>query len=92
MHIEVLKVVNFRNYDEQMIELCPNINLFYGLNGQGKTNILEAIYYCAIGKSFRTSKNKQLIKWEKDNMYTGCSLISNKGKRLIEINQDINNK
>lgn len=61
MYIEKIKLSNFRNYIEQEIELDKNINIFYGNNAQGKTNIIEAIYLSAIGKSYRTSKDKELI-------------------------------
>ena len=61
MYINKIKLQNFRNYKEQEINLDKNINIFYGNNAQGKTNILEAIFLCAFGKSFRTSKEKDLI-------------------------------
>ena len=66
MYINKIKLTNFRNYDEQEIELGKNINVFYGDNAQGKTNIIEAIFLCAIGKSFRTNKESELIKFNKD--------------------------
>lgn len=61
MYLKRIKLKNFRNYKEQEIELSDTVNIFYGDNAQGKTNILEAIYICAIGKSFRTKKEKELI-------------------------------
>ena len=62
MWIEDLKISNFRNYANQEIKLNKNLNIFYGENAQGKTNIIEAIFMCSIGKSFRTSKEKETIK------------------------------
>ena len=67
MHINKIKLQNFRNYNEQEIILNKSINVFYGDNAQGKTNILEAIFLCTFGKSFRTNKEKELIKLGKDN-------------------------
>ena len=67
MYIKNLKLNNFRNYENQEIELQNGINLFFGNNAQGKTNILEAIYLCAIGKSFRAKKDKELIKLGENN-------------------------
>lgn len=61
MYIEKIRLQNFRNYKNQEIELNENINIFYGDNAQGKTNILEAIFLCGFGKSFRTSKEKEMI-------------------------------
>lgn len=66
MFIKNIKVENFRNYENQIIEFNKNINIIYGNNAQGKTNILEAIFFSALGKSFRTSKEKQVIMKEKD--------------------------
>ena len=65
MYINKIKLLNFRNYEEQEILLNPSINIFYGDNAQGKTNIIEAIFLCAIGKSFRTSKDKEMINFNK---------------------------
>ncbi len=67
MYIKNIKLVNFRNYEEEKIELEKGINLFFGNNAQGKTNILEAVFLCSIGKSFRAKKEKELIKLQKEN-------------------------
>ncbi len=66
MNIETLYLKNFRNYDEEKVELCPDINIFFGENAQGKTNILESIYLASMGKSYRTQKYNEMIKWDKD--------------------------
>ena len=66
MHINKIKLENFRNYEEQEIDLVNGINLFLGDNAQGKTNIIEAIYICAFGKSYRTIKDNELIMFNKD--------------------------
>ena len=52
MYIKNISLTNFRNYEKQEIVFDKNINIFYGNNAQGKTNILESIYLCAIGKSY----------------------------------------
>ena len=62
MYIKKLELINFRNYEKQTIELGKNINIFFGNNAQGKTNIIESIFLCSFGKSFRTNKDKELIK------------------------------
>ena len=62
MNITEIKLKNFRNYEYQELELNKGINIFYGNNAQGKTNILESIFLCSIGKSFRNTKEKDLIK------------------------------
>ena len=62
MYIDNLKIQNFRNYKYQEINFENKINIFYGDNAQGKTNILESIFISSFGKSFRTNKEKELIK------------------------------
>lgn len=65
MYINKINLLNFRNYNEEEIILNPNINIFYGDNAQGKTNIIESIFLCSLGKSYRTNKDKELINFEK---------------------------
>jgi DNA replication and repair protein RecF len=67
MHLKSLSLVNYRNYD--LLELNPSmsINVFYGFNAQGKTNLLESIYYLATTRSHRSNKDLELLKW--DNPY-----------------------
>ena len=67
MYIKKVTLNNFRNYEHQEIELENNLNIFYGNNAQGKTNILEAIFLCSFAKSFRTKKEEELIKFNQDN-------------------------
>ena len=67
MWINNIKISNFRNYNKLEVELNKGINVLYGENAQGKTNIIEAIFLCSIGKSFRTSKDKELIKFDEEN-------------------------
>ena len=62
MQIEELKLKNFRNYEE--LTLCPHpgVNLFFGRNGSGKTNLLEAIHYCALGRSHRITNDANVVR------------------------------
>ena len=64
MYIDEIKLKNFRNYRSQEIKLEKGINLFYGNNAQGKTNIIESIFLCSMGKSFRARRDKELINFE----------------------------
>jgi len=90
MYIQKVKLENFRNYENQEIEFDKNVNIIYGDNAQGKTNILESIFICSLGKSFRTNKEKELINKEKD--YTKIEMTSSKEDRDIKINFEINEK
>jgi len=62
MQINSLELKNFRNYESLSINFDPGINIIYGENAQGKTNILEGIYMCGLGKSHRHSKENEIIK------------------------------
>lgn len=66
MYIKNLSLTNFRNYKNQTIEFCPKTNIIYGKNGQGKTNIIEGIYFFSNGKSFRCIKEKEVIKFNEE--------------------------
>lgn len=61
MNIKKLTLQNFRNYKNQEITFGKNVNVIYGDNAQGKTNIIEAIFLSSMGKSFRTNKDNELI-------------------------------
>lgn len=63
MKIEHLKLTNFRNYTDLDIKFSPNINLFIGNNGEGKTNILESIYILSLTKTNRYGVEENLIKF-----------------------------
>jgi DNA replication and repair protein RecF len=64
--ISELKLHNFRCFTSSSINLSPGINFFYGDNGSGKTSILEAIYMCSSGRSFKSSNIQSLISTDRD--------------------------
>ena len=85
MRLKTLQLVNFRNYDNLHINFNEKVNLLIGRNGQGKTNIVESIYMLSFVKSFRTNKDKEIIKFEKENLYVGGSFNKYNSDYLIEI-------
>lgn len=62
MKVTSVGLSTFRNYETLKIDLASGINVFFGLNAQGKTNILEAVYLCACARSHRTSRDVDMIK------------------------------
>lgn len=86
MYIKHLQLMNYRNYDELNLELGSSVNVFIGDNAQGKTNILEAIYYCGFGKSHRTSKDRELIKWGNEKTFIKSYISKERLDKKIEIN------
>ena len=105
MRIKKLKVENFRNLENLDIEFSEGINIIYGNNAQGKTNIIESIYIFSFGKSFRENKDIELLKFDKEyflsnikimkkdrelEMDFGFDKISN--KKMIKVNGVIQKK
>ena len=87
MWIKKIKINNFRNYDQEEIDLEKNINIFYGENAQGKTNIIESIFLCSMGKSFRAKKDKEMINlnYEKAQIEIEYQKTDRDGKIKIEL-------
>ena len=85
MYIKSLRLVDFRNYSNQRIEFDKKMNLIYGDNAQGKTNILEAIYLCSIGKSQRNIKDDDLVFFGNNGYFIEIDLIKEVRNYKIEI-------
>ncbi len=81
MQIDFLKLIDFRNNPYSEIEFSEGVNVIYGENAAGKTNILESIFYFASGKSFRGCKDKELVAFGKDAAAAYLSFTDN-NKRL----------
>lgn len=77
MKIRSLELQNFRNYDKMKIEFSDGINIFYGDNAQGKTNLLEAIYVCSTTKSQRGSKDAEMINFSSEEAHIGMEIDKN---------------
>ena len=98
MKILDLQISSYRNLTAQKVTLNQGLNVFVGDNAQGKTNLVESVYLCCIGKSPRSDKDKDLIHWGEDHAYVklryGCRFgestieikLNAKGKKQIAIN------
>jgi len=69
LYLKEIFVDNFRNLKKQKLEFCEGVNLIYGLNAQGKSNLLEAIRLLSMGRSFRGSKMSELVKFDEEYFY-----------------------
>lgn len=99
MIIDQLELSNYRNYDSLKVQFGPSVNIIYGENAQGKTNLIEAIYMCATSKSHRLSKEKEIIRlgkeestihlsFEKDMVNETIDMgLSHKNTKKIAINK-----
>ena len=67
MRVTSLSLSHFRNYERALIEPDAGVTVFTGPNAQGKTNVLEALHLCCLGKSHRTSRDEELIQWGQDS-------------------------
>lgn len=83
MKIKKLTIKNFRNYSFASVEFPEDVVVFLGKNAQGKTNLLESIFYACIGKSFKSCKDKDLILWGQEN--AGISLVVQRKYRDVQI-------
>ena len=85
MKINKIYAVNFRNYSSCNLDFSSMINIFYGQNAQGKTNILEAIFYSSFGMSHRTFTEDDLLKISCKEMAVGVEYESFSGVHDIKI-------
>ena len=63
MYCKRIRVRNFRNIESADVRFCEGVNILAGENAQGKTNLLEAIFYASVGRSFRSAHNAQMIRF-----------------------------
>lgn len=92
MFVKNISLKNFRNYETLDIELNPKINIFTGLNAQGKTNLLESIFITSIGKTFRCKSDKDTISFGKDFAYIKMGICNDKVTDNVEMRIDKNGK
>ena len=99
MKIDSLNIINFRNYSSQKIKFDDNLNIIYGNNGSGKTNLVEAIYTLSLTKSFRTINDKNLIKIGElstkiEGVVKGVNyqVVINKEGKKVKIDNNIKSK
>lgn len=103
MWLTGLSLLNFKNYDELSAEFSPTVNVFYGHNGAGKTNLLDAVHYLSLCKSYFNPVDSQQIKqgqdffmiqgrFEKNEQDDGivCSLKRNQKKKFQRNKKDYN--
>ena len=85
MRIIRAKLNHFRNYASCEFEPCSGVNVLLGDNGQGKTNLLEAMYLCCTGRSHRTRQDRELIGWDADFASVQVQAEKNDGSHEVEI-------
>ena len=94
-----IEIENFRNIGSASVTFTEGVNLLHGDNAQGKTNLLEAVYFTALGKSFRPVKEAELIRFGEESAHVvncfsdsvrpqtlSVRLFSGHGRRVVEQN------
>ena len=92
MYLEKLLLQNFRNYSSLNIKLNPHVNIIYGNNAQGKTNLLESIYVLGLTKSHLLQLDNHLITTGKEFYKIKGIVKKNKIKTTYEVNCNLNKK
>lgn len=85
MQVNNINLINFRNYKNLSLDFSPNINMIIGQNGQGKTNIVEAVHFLSFAKSFRTNKDKEVINFEANTSYIKSIVTNEADENKIDI-------
>ena len=87
MIVKQIELHNFRNYESLNLSFSDQVNIFYGDNAQGKTNILESVYVCSTTKSHKGSKDRDMIKLGEEEGHIrmhlekkGVQILKNDGK------------
>ena len=69
MIVESVELKDYRNYEFLDMKFNEHVNIIYGDNAQGKTNILESIYMCSTSKSHRGSKDREIVRFGEDESH-----------------------
>jgi DNA replication and repair protein RecF len=88
MYLKTLALRNFRNHKETNFHFSATTNLIYGNNGQGKTSILEAIYFLSTGRSFRTHNLSDLIREGQKYFYLEAHFIKDEVPQKLQVYYD----
>ena len=92
MFLDHIYLTHFRNYSKQELYFDPGMNIFEGANAQGKTNLLEAIYYLAVSRSFRTNYEQELVHWGDNYFFLKGTFNEKQSFTTVEIGYQGNSK
>jgi len=84
MTVNELYLDGFRNYSNVTVQFCEGVNVIVGQNAQGKTNLIESVYYLASGRSFRPASDKELITFDCDGASIRAGIVSNEREQTLE--------
>ncbi|SHH78812.1 DNA replication and repair protein RecF [Sporobacter termitidis DSM 10068] len=84
MNVRQITLRNFRNYSEFETEFTDKVNVIIGDNAQGKTNLLEAVYFMSAGRSFRAKSDRELISFDSDAAYIRADISAGGREQKLE--------
>jgi len=85
LYLAALSLHDFRSYSDITLSFVPGLNVLFGDNAQGKTNLLEAIYFLATGRSHRTSRDQELIRENRPSLFAKAAVIRQTGELSLEV-------
>ena len=85
MRVKSIKLQNFRNYESAVITPDAGVTVFTGQNAQGKTNIIEALHLCCLGRSHRTPRDEELIRWGCESAQVKTETLQRDGTHDVSI-------
>ena len=85
MIVESVELKDYRNYEFLDMNFNEHVNIIYGDNAQGKTNILESIYMCSTSKSHRGSKDREIVRFGEDESHIKLNVLKNGMKYRIDM-------
>lgn len=83
MYIKSLELSHYRNYHHLQVSFQPYLNVIVGKNAQGKTNLIEALYYLSLCRSFRTNQDQALIQKEEKYANLACQIEERKQESYL---------
>jgi DNA replication and repair protein RecF len=92
LHLTRLTLARYRNLAPLTLEPGPGTAVFVGRNAQGKTNIVESVYFCCTGRSHRTAHDRELIRWDEPNAYIRADAAHRDGPHSVEIGLNANGR
>lgn len=88
MFLQKLSLRNFRNYHDAVVEFSPGLNAFHGDNAQGKTSLLEAIYFLIVGRSFRTANLNELVHEAMPGFHLEAQFVKHGVEQRLKVSSD----
>lgn len=85
MKLKSIQLSNFTNYEKAASEFNDNINIFIGENAQGKSNLLDSIYFLSTIHSGRNHRDKELIKWGRDSFELSAHFLNKNGENQVQM-------